>query len=89
MLQTFAASERSSIMAIDLPNKTSSGGSESIGSVRALFLGFGNGMGGYLHRGRCTRKATSAFVPCAQQACSSPINLFIYNELRQQEALGL
>ena len=44
MLHTFAAMERTSIIAADLPNNTSSGGSKSIGSRRVLFLVFGNGM---------------------------------------------
>ncbi len=63
MLQTFAASERTSIMAIDLPNKTSSGGSESIGSVRALFLGFGRGMGVDLHRGKMHSERHKCICP--------------------------
>ena len=46
MQQTFAASERTSVIAADLPNNTASGGSESIGSVRVLILGLGEGMMG-------------------------------------------
>jgi hypothetical protein len=40
-LQTFYATERISAITLDLPKNTSSGGNKSIGSVREVFLVFG------------------------------------------------